>query len=78
MATIDDKKFIDNVIANNGFYNGDDEDSPDNPRIIKIVEYTNMAGKITWAIISEREKNPNRYAISEFVRNLKTIWEYKS
>lgn len=76
MATIDSKLFIDNIIKNNGFYNGDDEEAPDNPRIVKIVEFINMKGKTAWAVISERE-NLFRYSSSKFVRNPRTIWEYK-
>lgn len=77
MATINDKKFIDNVIANNGFYNGDDEDTPDNPRCIKIVEYTNAWGKTAWGLIFKGD-SLIKYNASDFIFNPKTIWEYKS
>lgn len=77
MATIDSKDFVDNIIRNNGFYNGDDEDAPDNPRCVKIVEFINMGGRIAWGVMFEGD-NLNKYAASEFVRNPRTIWEYKA
>lgn len=76
MAIIDSKSLIDNIIKNNGFYNGDDEEAPDNPRIVKIVEFINMKGKTAWWIISEREYLFG-YSISPYVRNPQIIWEYK-
>lgn len=76
MATVDSKEFVDNVIKHNGFYNGDDEDAPDNPRCIKIVEYTNMGGAQAWGLIFQGERL-NRYDASPYITDSKTIWEYK-
>jgi hypothetical protein len=80
VATIDSKPFIDNIIQNNGYYNGDDNnDMGDNPRCIKIVEYTNAWGNLAWGTIFEGERNPNRYDVaSEYIQSPKTIWEYKA
>lgn len=79
MATIDSKPFIDNIIQHNGYYNGDDNNEMgDNPRCIKIVEYTNAWGNLAWGTIFEGERNPNRYDVaSEYIQSPKTIWEYK-
>ena len=76
MATIDSKTFVDNIIAHNGFYNGDDEDTLDNPRCVKVVEFINMGNRIAWGLIFKGD-NLDKYRASEFVKNPKTIWEYK-
>lgn len=76
MATIDDSNFIDNIIKNNGFYNGDDEKAPDNPRCVKIVQYTNSFGKITHGVMFQGD-DLDKYRASEFVRNPSVKWEYK-
>jgi len=79
MATIDDKDFIDNIIKNNGYYNGDDDNSlGDNPRIIQIIEYTNAWGNRTWAILTLQDVISDRYRASQYVRNPKTIWTYQT
>jgi len=81
MATIDTRSLIDLLIANNGYYpqEPDDIGTPD-PRVIKIVEYTNAYGKVTWGIVYEIE-NPvmqMRYEIeTEYVRNPRVIWSAK-
>ncbi len=70
MATIDDKRLIDLVIQNDGYFD-------DDPRVYMIVEYTNYYGNTTWGVtwIKERPEARTRYLIeSEFVRNPKVIW----
>lgn len=76
MATINNKEFIDNIINNNGFYNGIDENAPDNPRCVKIVEYINAWGNKTWGVIFQGD-NLNKYNASDFINQPRTIWEYK-
>jgi hypothetical protein len=82
MATIDSKEFIDNIIRNNGFHvrnsefpDGDNEEAPDNPRCVKIVEYTNFEGITTWGVMFQGD-NLNKYKASNYVTNPRTIWEY--
>ena len=69
MATIDNKQIIDDIIAANGYYE-------DDPRVAKIVEYTNFAGNITWGVTWSNQIDQDKYLIiSEFVRGPKLIWE---
>lgn len=70
MATIDSRGMIDETIAANGKMYEDEEP------VVKIVEYTNAWGKVTWGVIFEGE-DLNRYHESEFIRQPKTIWERK-
>jgi hypothetical protein len=70
MATINSKEIIDNLIANNGFYE-------DDARVAQIVEYTNAYGDITYGVTwcNEHERAKRRYEVeSEYVRNPKVIW----
>ena len=70
MATIDNKKMIDDLIANNGHFE-------DDPRVAQIVEYTNAYGNITWGVtwINEPPASQRRYEIAtEWVRNPRVIW----
>lgn len=77
MATIDSKDFIDRLIAGNGLLDGELEDY-DNPPAIKIVEYTNAYGTVTWGVVFKGESGKNRYEIpTDYVRNPKVIWERK-
>jgi hypothetical protein len=70
MATIDSKEIIDDIIA--GKYD-DDHDL-----VIKIVEYTNAWGNVTWGCVYSCEAAmgmASRYEIpSNFVQNPKVIW----
>jgi hypothetical protein len=79
MATIDSKPFVDNIIKHNGYYNGDDDNTMgDNPRCIKIVEYTNAWGNLAWGTIFEGEHDPQRYERpTEYIHNPRVLWEYK-
>lgn len=70
MATIDDKQIIDNLIANNGFYE-------DDPQVHMIVEYTNAYGNKTWGVTwsDEHPKLRLRYLDeTEYVQSPKVIW----
>jgi hypothetical protein len=76
MPTINSKEIIDELVKHNGLYPNDPTDySTPDPRVIKIVEYTNMAGKQTWGVIYEG-MSLDYYAESEYVRNPKTYWEF--
>lgn len=69
MATIDDKKLINEIIANHGYYY-------DDPRVDRIVEYTNMAGNITWGVVYITDRNKERYMEeTAYVRDPKVIWD---
>ena len=75
MATIDYKDIVDTLIENNGVW-PDLEPGEEEPKAVKIVEYTNAWGKTTWGVVFENEADPNRYErASEFVNNPKVIWE---
>jgi hypothetical protein len=65
MATVS-KQIADEIKANNGYYS-------DDPRVHRIIEYTNMAGKQAYAL--EYPHEIGRYNPSEFVRNPKVYWE---
>lgn len=76
MSTVD-KDFADNMVKNNGFYNGDDDNScGDNPRCVLVTEYDNAFGGISYGVTFEGERN--KYTESEFVRKPRTYWRYKS
>lgn len=69
MATIDDKKTIDDIIKNNGYYE-------DDPRVYMIVEYTNAYGKITWGVTWKNQQDKQKYLEeTQYVRNPKVIWK---
>jgi hypothetical protein len=77
MATINNKDFIDKIIAGNGRI--DPEDAPDNPWVVKIVEYTNQWVGLTWAVVFENERYQDRYdKETEYISNPKVIWVRKS
>lgn len=68
MATIDNKKIIDEIISNRGYYE-------DDPRVYMIVEYMNAFGNITWGVTWTSEPNKEKYLEeSEYIRNPKIIW----
>ena len=75
MATIDSRAIIDDIIA--GRY----EDDTD--LVVKIVEYTNAWGKVTWGVVYRDEvaAGPavgNRYEVpSDFIRQPRVIWRRK-
>jgi hypothetical protein len=70
MATINSKRIIDELIANNGMYE-------DDPQASQIVEYITPEGNTTWGVtwVSEIKARQRRYEIeSDFVRKPKVIW----
>jgi hypothetical protein len=68
MATINDKEMIDDIVANNGYFQ-------DDPRIMRIIEYTNMAGNTAYGI--EYEQDIGKYTPSQWVINPKVYWRAK-
>ena len=76
MATVNSRSFIDRLIAGNGQI--DPEDAPDNPWAVRIVEFTNMAGRRAWGVVFEGERDLYRYELeSEFLHDPKLIWTRK-
>lgn len=74
MGTVD-KTFAQNIAKNNGYYNGDDDNSlGDNPRCILITEYDNAYGGVGYGLTFEGQRNV--YTPSEFVRNPRRYWSY--
>jgi len=75
MGTVD-RVSAHNIASNNGYYNGDDDNSlGDNPRCVLITEYDNAYGGISYGLTFEGEQN--RYVSSEFVINPRRYWSYK-
>ena len=74
MGTVD-RAFADNLKANRGYYNGDDNnDLGDNPRCILITEYDNAFAGVGYGLTFEGQYN--KYVRSEFVKNPRIYWEY--
>lgn len=65
MATVS-KDLADKIAANDGYYS-------DDPRVHRIVEYTNMGGKQAYGL--EYEHQVGKYAESVYVRSPKVYWE---
>jgi hypothetical protein len=65
MATVT-KGLADVLVRNNGHYS-------DDPRVMRIVEYTNAWGKQAFGI--EYEGEVGKYYPSEYVNNPKVYWE---
>lgn len=73
MATVNSKKIVDEIIAGNGIYPGDEWSPP----CVKIVEYHCIYhDEPCYGLIYEGH-NLNAYEESPFVRNPQTIWERK-
>ncbi|MFY2659247.1 hypothetical protein ACOTJ6_13075 [Achromobacter xylosoxidans] len=76
MSTVD-KDFADNLKANQGYYNGDDDNSlGDNPRCVEITEYDNAYGGVGYGLTFEGQRN--RYTPTEFVRNPRAYWRFSA
>lgn len=68
MATINSKEIVDEIIAGNGYYE-------DDPRVVKIVKYTNnFGGKLCYGLIYQSE-DLDRYHASEYILSPETLWE---
>ena len=65
MATVG-KQLADQIKDNDGYY-------ADDPRVARIIEYTDMGGKQAYGI--EYEHQVGKYAESHFIRNPKVYWE---
>ena len=65
MATVD-KTLANELVAMGGYYR-------DDPRVIRVVEYTNAWGKLAYGL--EYEGQLGKYSPSEYVINPKTYWE---
>lgn len=65
MATVS-KTIADLIMNADGYY-------ADDPRVMRIVEYTNMAGKPAYGL--EYAHEIGRYAESVYVREPKVYWE---
>lgn len=65
MATVN-KRLADELKDNDGYYS-------DDPRVMRIVEYTNMAGHLAYGI--EYGHEVGKYAESEFVIKPSVYWE---
>jgi hypothetical protein len=75
MATINDKKMIDKMIAANGALYDDE------PPVVKIVEYTNAWGNIAWGLVfdSEHPSRHDRYEVeTKYIRDPKVIFVRKN
>lgn len=78
MATINSKELIDAIIAHNGWHDDEDHDAPDNPRVSKIVEYTNSYGVVTWGVTFIGDGREDKYLLETvYVRSPKVIWDSK-
>lgn len=65
MATVS-KDLADKLVAGDGYYS-------DDPRVIRIVEYTNAWGVQAWGI--EYERDIGKYSASEYVIDPKVYWQ---
>ena len=66
MATIDNKDFIDRLIANGGHYE-------DDPPVIEIASYRTPEGKLTYHV-SWTEQDRANLRTSPFVSEIQVIW----
>jgi hypothetical protein len=74
MATVD-KEFADNLIKNQGYYNGDsDNELGDNPRCVLITAYNNAFGGRSYGLTFQGD--PYRYSASPFVQEPEIIWDW--
>lgn len=68
MATVG-KAIADKIVAGKGYYDDDD------PRCVRIVEYTDMGDQQAYGL--EYEGQLGKYAESVYVRNPKVYWAAK-
>lgn len=67
MATVS-KDLADKIVAKDGYYS-------DDPRVLRIVQYTNAWGGTAYGI--EYPGQEGKYAQSEYVNDPKVYWEAK-
>jgi hypothetical protein len=70
MATIDDKAFIDRLIAADGHYE-------DDPQILEICSYRTVEGKLTWSV-AWTEADRTNLRTSPYVKEIEVIWRRKA
>jgi hypothetical protein len=76
VATFDNKAMVDAMMANEGWLpECGDRDAPDNPPVVRIVEYTTPEGATTWGCVFQGERDQHRYERPTFyVQNPRVIW----
>lgn len=67
MATVNNRSVVDDLIAADGRYE-------DDPRVVRIVEYTNAWGGKCWGLVYEIDPL-DKYDESGSVREPRIIWE---
>jgi hypothetical protein len=67
MATVG-RDLADRLVKQDGYYD-------DDPRVMRIVEYTNMGGKLAYGI--EYAHEIGRYQESAYVRSPTVYWQAK-
>jgi len=71
MATVNSLQVVNDIIANDGYYEGDRNEM----RVVKIVRYNNQFnGEIAYGLIYVGE-DLNRYHNAAACHNPETIWE---
>jgi hypothetical protein len=72
MPTVD-KRIADILIANDGHYPSQEEGTPPDPRVLRIVRYENyFNGEYAYGL--EYDYSYGAYQESEYVRNPMTYW----
>ena len=75
MATFTSRAIVDRLIAGGGWETPDDHDAPDNPQVIRIVEYTTPEGQVCWGVVFAGDRDPHRYEVpSQWVRYPRVIY----
>lgn len=69
MATVS-KHLADIIVEGDGYYL-----ETDDPRVYRIIEYTDMGGKLAYGM--EYQHQIGKYEESAFVRNPRVYWEAK-
>ena len=73
MATINSRATIDLIITHNGW--ADPADADIDPPAVKIVQYTNAWGRVTWGVVFEGDGDPDRYERpTQYVTDPRVIW----
>lgn len=75
MSTVD-KDFADNVIRNEGYYNGDSDNSlGDNPPCVAVILYNNAFGGQGYALIFT-DRDFHKYSQpTQFIGNPRLYWK---
>jgi len=72
-----DKTFADRLIAGNGLLPECGDEAPDNPRATKIVEYTNIGGKLAYGVTFHGGYDDDKYMQeSAYIRNPREYWKF--